>query len=438
MSSTPTRPVVALLARIAIVAVAGVSAAETSCAEGLASALNTSGFAVLRQAFSPTQAARAIAALSRPGGLLVRDAIWLRRTERIAQVLELDKVFGELLELPAEVEASLTEVLGADWLIGSYHALVLHPEPAPMNASERDDVLADHLHNDYPYGHATGFHGGTARARASQWPQTMQLLWMLSDFTEENGATLVLPSSHTDGAIPQRHRGADFARFRAGALPVTGRAGDLLVYYGQLWHSVGLNHAAAPRAALIGQALPFYMAPMEAHARTLPMRVQRSLPPRAARALGLNWHPFFSSLGRLAPLPRGPVGGARFLFDALWEGYPPPHHPEAIRQTLALLGLPPAETRLALALVPVWTQPHRWLVIGARRRSTGPLARSSRARPSSPHLPTSPPISPHLPISPCSRAPPSSAATACIHARARGRPLQPKRAPSAADERSRA
>ena len=104
MSSTPSRRVVALLARIAIVAIAGVSSTETSCAEdlasalsaeGLASALNTSGFAVLRQAFSPTQAARAMAALSRPGGLLVRDAIWMRRTERIAQVLELDKVFGE-------------------------------------------------------------------------------------------------------------------------------------------------------------------------------------------------------------------------------------------------------------------------------------------------------------------------------------------------------
>jgi len=408
--------VVALLARIAIVAIAGVSSTETSCAEdlasalsaeGLASALNTSGFAVLRQAFSPTQAARAMAALSRPGGLLVRDAIWMRRTERIAQVLELDKVFGELLELPAEVEASLTEVLGADWLIGSYHALVLHPEPEPMNASERDDVLADHLHNDYPYGHATGFHGGSARERARQWPQTMQLLWMLSDFTEENGATLVLPSSHADGAIPQRERGADFARFRAGALPVTGRAGDLLVYYGQLWHSVGLNHAAAPRAALIGQALPFYMSPMEAHARTLPMRVQRALPPRAAKVLGLNWHHFFSSLGRLAPLPRGPVGGARFLLDALWEGYPPPHHPEAIRQTLKLLGLRPGAARLALALLPVWTQPHRWLVIGARRRSTCPHSAQPPSAPirpipphTSPYLPISPHISPYLPISP--------------------------------------
>ena len=398
MPTTPTRPGAALLATI--VAIAGVSAANPSCAEGLASALNGSGFAVLRQAFSPAQAVQAVAALSRPGGLLVRDAIWMRHTERIAQVLELDKVFGELLELPAEVEASLTEILGADWLIGSYHALVLHPEPAPMNASERDRVLADHLHSDYPYGHATTFHGGSARARAAQWPHTMQLLWMLSDFTEANGATLVLPSSHTDGAIPQRHRGAHYARFRAGAVPVTGRAGDILVYYGQLWHSVGLNHAAAPRAALIGQFLPFYMAPMEAHARTLPMRVQRALTPRAARALGLNWHHFFSSLGRLAPLPRGPIGGAHFLFDALWEGYRSPHHPETIRQTLTLLDLPPAIVPLALSLAPLWLQLHRWLVLGAHLRSIDPPARSSCVRP--------------------------SPATSEIHSLARGSPLDPR------------
>ena len=96
------------------------------------------------------------------------------------------------------------------------------------------------------------------------------------------------------------------------------------------------------------------------------MRVQRALPPRAARALGLNWHHFFSSLVRLAPLPRGPVGGAYFLFDALWEGYPPPHHPEMIRQALTLLELPPALAPLVLALAPAWLQLHRWLVLGAR------------------------------------------------------------------------
>ena len=86
--------------------VSNAEAPEVSNAEcqSLASALDTSGYAVLRQAFDPAQAAAALAALSQPGGLLVRDAVWMRNSERIAQVLELDDIFGEILSLlPAEV-----------------------------------------------------------------------------------------------------------------------------------------------------------------------------------------------------------------------------------------------------------------------------------------------------------------------------------------------
>ena len=272
--------------------VSNAEAPEVSNAEcqSLASALDTSGYAVLRQAFDPAQAAAALAALSQPGGLLVRDAVWMRNSERIAQVLELDDIFGEILSLlPAEVEASLTDVLGAEWLLGSFHALVLHPEPA-LNASEHDRIIASHLHSDYPYGHATPFHGGSATSRAPQWPPTMQLLWMLTEFTEENGATLVLPGSHADAAIPQRGRADDSARFRNGAVAVTGRAGDLLVYSGQLWHSVGLNFGAAPRAALIGQVLPLHMA------RAAAISTQSRI--GLARCFPSTWRPWRRTRGR--------------------------------------------------------------------------------------------------------------------------------------------
>ena len=107
------------------------------------------------------------------------------------------------------------------------------------------------------------------------------------------------------------------------------------------------------------------MAPMEAHARTLPMRVQRRLPAAARRHLGLSWEHFFQSQLRLAPLPRGPLGAVRFVADALVEGYAPPHHPRLIRQSLELLELPPALAPLALGLAPAWLQLHRYLVLVA-------------------------------------------------------------------------
>jgi len=365
------------------------AATEPTCDDAattdLATALNTSGFAVLRQAFSPARAARALAALSRPGGMLMRDAIWMRSTERIAQVLELDDVFGELLELPDAVDASFERLLGPGFMAGSVHALVLHPEP-PLHASGLDSVLAANLHSDYPYGHATPFHGGAATALEPQWPHTMQVLWMLTDFTEENGATLVLPGSHrtAERAIPQRvggaQAGADFDAFKSGAVAVTGRAGDVMVYNGQLWHSVGVNQGSAPRAALLGQYLPFFMAPMEAHARTTPMRVQRRLSPRVRRSLGLPWDHFFQSMIRLAPLPRGPLGAAAFVLDALWEGYAPLHHPEMLRHGVKLAELPAWLEPLALALAPAWLQLHRWLALGAMLGGPAAVAAVSRRR----------------------------------------------------------
>ena len=42
---------------------------------------------------------------------------------------------------------------------------------------------------------------------------------------------------------------------------MTGAAGDLLLYVGQVWHTIGLNEARRPRAALLGQGLPYYFKP---------------------------------------------------------------------------------------------------------------------------------------------------------------------------------
>ena len=56
------------------------------------------------------------------------------------------------LELPDAVEASLEHLLGPGFVVGSVHALVLHPEP-PLNASDLDRVLAA----DWAYWHAARY-----------------------------------------------------------------------------------------------------------------------------------------------------------------------------------------------------------------------------------------------------------------------------------------
>ena len=75
-------------------------------------------------------------------------------------------------------------------------------------------------------------------------------------------------------------------------MTVHGEAGDVLVYVGQTWHMSGLNQTLNPRVALLGQFLPYYYAPMEAHAWTLAPRLISTFSPQLRALLGLTFrHP---------------------------------------------------------------------------------------------------------------------------------------------------
>jgi len=83
---------------------------------------------------------------------------------------------------------------------------------------------------------------------------------------------------------------------------VEGEAGDVLLYVGQLWHTVNANlypvledgsfpgGKSGVRAAILGQWLPFYFSPMEDHHWRTPASVVRSMPPLSRRLLGFDGH----------------------------------------------------------------------------------------------------------------------------------------------------
>lgn len=290
------------------------------------------GYFVLKGALDADQISRAQAALPKAS-----NSVWQRRSHRIFDVIELDSVFAEALEqLPSEV---LQAVLGPDFHCGSYHALSLHPEHSPLSDSERAKLRAAELHTDYPYGHTTTYFGGNTCVRPKQFPWTVQALWMLTEFTPRNGATMLLPESHkiddesgSGYCIPSRgdQDSADFKTFMKDAVTITGKAGDLVIYLGQAWHTISLNEETNVRTALLGQFLPYYFKPMESHAWTLSPRLQGRLKPDVCRLLGINWfHPFMHST-RPGP-PRTPLKGVSFCIDSLFRGYPPAVPPELVK-----------------------------------------------------------------------------------------------------------
>ncbi len=74
-------------------------------------------------------------------------------------------------------------------------------------------------------------------------------IWLLSDFTPENGATRLVPGSHKLGLDPRKHL-ADPQAPHPDELLVLGEAGTVYVFNAQTWHGGTVNRSSEPRRAL--------------------------------------------------------------------------------------------------------------------------------------------------------------------------------------------
>ena len=74
-------------------------------------------------------------------------------------------------------------------------------------------------------------------------------IWLLDDFTAENGATRVVPGSHRSGLHP-REALADPKAPHPEEVLLTAPAGTVVVFNSHTWHGGTLNRTSRPRRAL--------------------------------------------------------------------------------------------------------------------------------------------------------------------------------------------
>jgi ectoine hydroxylase-related dioxygenase (phytanoyl-CoA dioxygenase family) len=74
-------------------------------------------------------------------------------------------------------------------------------------------------------------------------------VWLLDDFTPQNGTLRVVPGSHRWGALPQS-RLADPSADHPDEVKVSARAGTLVVMNAHLWHGGTVNRTSFPRTAM--------------------------------------------------------------------------------------------------------------------------------------------------------------------------------------------
>ncbi|MBX2833452.1 MAG: phytanoyl-CoA dioxygenase family protein [Micavibrio sp.] len=90
------------------------------------------------------------------------------------------------------------------------------------------------------------------RSFSDQARLMVNVLIMLDDSTEENGATWMLEGSQNTGKKP------DNGYFFKNAIRATGKAGDVLVFDGNIWHAAGENKTDKPRRIIT----PFFSKPL--------------------------------------------------------------------------------------------------------------------------------------------------------------------------------
>ncbi len=181
--------------------------------------------------------------------------------QRIWFLVNKGKVFRDLLHHKV-VKTLVKHILGDEFLLSSFTANIARPGgvmglhtdqwwmPNPVQ-SHQEAVKPGAMTRAHFRGRRLG-REEAAPSKSISPAVACNIMWMLTDFTEENGATHVVPRSHLSGRQPDVHSDRDVE-----SIPAVAPSGTAMVFEGRLWHSTGANISDGPRLG----ALSYFCAP---------------------------------------------------------------------------------------------------------------------------------------------------------------------------------
>jgi hypothetical protein len=120
-------------------------------------------------------------------------------------------------------------------------------------------------------------------------------VWAIDDFTPDNGATVIIPGSHTWGD--------DRAGTREEAIPAVMPAGSVMFFLGTTWHGGGENRTDAARFAITHQYCEAYLRQQENYLLELSRERVRAMTPELQSLVGYNiYPPFMGMVNGMHPL----------------------------------------------------------------------------------------------------------------------------------------
>ncbi len=189
------------------------------------------------------------------------------QTQRVYGVLEKTRGLDRLITHP-RILAILDRMFMPNYLLSQAQVINIQPGEAAQDLHP-DDLFYVVPRPRPPLGAAT--------------------VWAIDDFTEDNGATVVVPGSQHwgDDRLPSagdRH------------VPAVMPAGSVVFYPGTLWHGGGANRTSAPRLAVTCQYCEPWLRTQENYFLSVSRDTVRTLPEDLKRLLGYSIHPPFMGM----------------------------------------------------------------------------------------------------------------------------------------------
>jgi ectoine hydroxylase-related dioxygenase (phytanoyl-CoA dioxygenase family) len=218
------------------------------------------GYTVVEDAIEPDlvhDLVETLYRLERDLGIVPADnAFEGRRTTRVYNLLVHGEVFARVPVHP-NVLLLIEGVLDPGCLLSSLSSIAIGPDETPQPIHADDQIIP--LPKPHP-------------------AVVCNSMWALTDFTEANGATRLVPGSHL--------RDSPDLTQRYDSIPAVMGRGSVLVWHGSLWHGGGENTTAERRIGLACNYCAGYVRQQENQQLGIPREIARGFDRRLARLCG--------------------------------------------------------------------------------------------------------------------------------------------------------
>jgi ectoine hydroxylase-related dioxygenase (phytanoyl-CoA dioxygenase family) len=186
-------------------------------------------------------------------------------------------------------------VLDPGLLVSSLSSIAIGPDGSPQPIHADDQVIP--LPKPHP-------------------PTVCNTMWALTEFTEANGATRIIPGTHTADESPDLARHYD-------SIPAEMAMGSVLIWHGSLWHGGGANTTTDRRVGIAMNYCAGYIRQQENQQLGLPVDVVRHFSPRLQQLVGYGV--YSGLIGHIdKKVPANVLLGADEDSHLLWDYATPP------------------------------------------------------------------------------------------------------------------